>query len=220
MGKSPILQGISATRVTAMALGIVTGIAGMEHGFFEILQGNIATNGLVIEAIGSAQKFWELGTEPAFTILPNFLVTGILAMIFGFAMIIWSGGFVHKKHGAPVLALLTVVLFLFGGGFAPIGSALVAIYVASKINKPLTWWNKHIPAGTQRILASSWKLSLITVVVVYLYCLWVAIFGWPLTLFFDAVLVNNIQLTTGLGLLAVMIFLIPAGFSFDTQKQV
>jgi hypothetical protein len=220
MNINPLPQDISATRITAMALGIVTGIAGMEHGFFELLQGNVASNGLVIEAIGPIQRFWELGTEPALTILPNFLVTGILAMTLGLAMIIWSGAFVHKKQGAPVLAFLTIGLFLFGGGFAPIGSALVAILAAARINKPLTWWKKHLPVRIQGFLTKSWKWSLVIVVIVYLYCLWVAIFGWPLTLFFDATTVNNIQLVTGLGLLAVMVYLLPAGFAFDIQKHV
>jgi hypothetical protein len=215
-----LLQETSATRLTAMALGIVTGIAGMEHGLFELLQGNVTTNGLVIEAIGPTQRFWELGTEPAFTVLPNFLVTGILAIAFGLAMIIWSGAFVQKKSGALILALLTVGLFLFGGGFAPIGSALVAIYAASKINKPLTWWKKHLPEEVRRILAGSWIWTLVIVVVVYLYCLWVAIFGWPLTSFLNAETVNNVQLITGLVLLAFMIYLIPAGISYNIQKQV
>ena len=38
----------AATRITAAALGTAAGIAGLEHGIFEILQGNIPPSGLVI----------------------------------------------------------------------------------------------------------------------------------------------------------------------------
>ncbi len=40
-----------ATRTTVATLGTVFGLSGMSHGFFEILQGNSATNGLFIAAI-------------------------------------------------------------------------------------------------------------------------------------------------------------------------
>jgi hypothetical protein len=41
----------------------------INHGLFEILQGNNSTNGFFIEAIGDANRFWVHGTEAAFTIL-------------------------------------------------------------------------------------------------------------------------------------------------------
>ena len=67
-----------ATRNIVTAVGVMLGIAGINHGFFETLQGNIPTNGLIIQAIGDAQQMWIHGTEEAFTIVPNFLITGIL----------------------------------------------------------------------------------------------------------------------------------------------
>ena len=60
---------------------------------------------------------------------------------------------------------------------------------------------------------------LIFVVVAYLHCVVVAIFGWPLTLFFEPMTVNDIQLTVGLVVLGMMFYLIPAGFAFDVRKQ-
>ena len=220
MGNRAVLPNFSASRVNVIALGILTGLAGMEHGFFEILQGSVAPSGVVIEAIGPAHRFWELGTEIALTIVPNFLVTGILAMTIGLAIIIWSSAFVQKKYGAHVLAILTTMLLLFGGGFAPIGSAVVAIIIATRINKPLVWWSTHIPARILGFLARSWKWSLSIVVAVYLFCIWAAIFGWPLLLFFDARTVNNILLVTGLVDLVFMLYLIPTGFAFDIKKQI
>src|SRR4030067_1510516 len=92
-------QSISATRVIASTLGAIVGLAGMEHGFFEMLQGSVTTNGLVIDAIGPTQKLWAGATEPALTIIPNFLVSGILAMIVGFSVTLWAVAFVQRQYG-------------------------------------------------------------------------------------------------------------------------
>ena len=109
-----------ATRIIVAAMGIMLGIAGMNHGFFEILQGNTPTGSLIIQAIGDEQQMWIHGTEEAFTVVPNFLLTGILAISVSIAIIIWSVGFVHKKHGPTVFILLFVLLFLTGGGIGQI----------------------------------------------------------------------------------------------------
>ena len=60
----------------------------MSHGFFEILQGNVSTPSLFISAIGESQKMWPHGNEPAFTLIPNFLVTGIAEMLVGLAIVV------------------------------------------------------------------------------------------------------------------------------------
>ena len=86
--------------------GIMLGIAGLDHGFFETLQGNTATNGWIIQAIGDAQQMWIHGTEEAFTIVPNFLSTGLLAIAVSIAIMIWSVRFMDTKYGSTMFILL------------------------------------------------------------------------------------------------------------------
>ena len=107
-----------ATRIIVAVIGVLLGIAGMEHGFFEVLQGNTPTDGLIIQAIGDAHQMWFYGTEEAFTVVPNFLITGILTMGVGLAITIWSVGFIQTEKGPLVLGLLFIALFLVGGGIA------------------------------------------------------------------------------------------------------
>jgi len=152
-----------ATKIIVSTIGVLLGIAGLDHGFFEILQGNTPTDGLIIQAIGDAQQMWFYGTEEAFTIIPNFLVTGILAVLVSLAIIVWSVGFLHTRHGASIFGLLFIALFLVGGGIAAqIMFVPVTWAVATRINKPLTWWRKVLPEGIRGILAkvcrSSWQL--------------------------------------------------------------
>ena len=61
-----------ATKVIVTALGIIFGLSGISHGFFETLQGNNPTNGMFISAIGVNQRMWLHGAEPAFTLSQTF----------------------------------------------------------------------------------------------------------------------------------------------------
>jgi len=149
-----------ATRINVAALGTIFGISGISHGFFETLQGNVPTNGLFIFAIGEAQKMWPHGNEPAFTLLPSFLLAGISAMIVGFAIIIWSLGFVHRKNGPTILLLLFITLLLVGGGVAQILFFPFIWLVSIRINQPLTWWQKILPIQIRKPLAMLWTWSL------------------------------------------------------------
>lgn len=58
-------------QITASALGIPVGLAGIMHGIFEILQGNVRTQGMMIAAIVPEHRFWEYGWETAFTLVPK-----------------------------------------------------------------------------------------------------------------------------------------------------
>ncbi len=54
--RSPFYN-LNATRVIVTTIGVILGFSGFNHGFFEFLQGNTPTDGLVIQAIGEAQRF-------------------------------------------------------------------------------------------------------------------------------------------------------------------
>ena len=210
---------ISATRVVASTLGALVGLAGINHGFFEILQGNVAPSSLMIDAIGPAQRFWEYGTETALTIVPNFLVSGILSILVGFLVIIWAVAFVDKKYGAGILMLLSIILFLVGGGFAPIFMAILASLAATRINKPLNFWRAVLPGFVQRFLAKIWLGSLIAFVLLFLISVEIAIFGWPLTSFFDVDTAFNLLNTLSYLMVGLMLLSILTGFAHDIQQQ-
>jgi MFS family permease len=210
----------SATRVIASTSGILVGVAGMEHGLFEILQGNVRPGGLVIEAIGPAQRLWEHGAEPAFTVIPNMLITGILAMAVGLLVIIWSGAFIDRKYGPLVMMLLSIALFLVGGGFAPLVLAVLPVAAATGINRPLTWWRRHLPPKLRGFLAGLWAWSLIVFALLCLFAMGVAIFGYPLLWFFSAD--HTVNLLSSLGNVTFFILgpvAVLTALAYDIQKQ-
>lgn len=207
-----------STRTIVATIGVILALAGLDHGIFEILQGSKPASGLIIQAIGPEQNLW--GTEEAFTIVPNFLVTGILAVLVSLAMIVWSVGFVHTKHGATVLGLLFIALFLVGGGIAAqIMFAPVTWASATRINQPLIWWRKVLPEGLRRGLARIWPVTLTLGSVSFLIGLFIAITGYvPGVSEDERILVVCWSFVFGGGLGGYLLTFL-AGFSHDIQIQ-
>jgi hypothetical protein len=205
----------------ASTVGAVVGLAGLEHGFFEMLQGNATPSGIVIDAIGPAQELWPGASERAITVIPNFLVTGILAMVMGLLVTIWAVAFVQRKHGAWILFLLSIVLFLVGGGAAPIVLALSASAVATRIGKPLTWWRAHLSVKARGHLAKLWPWSIIAFVLVFWSSVVIQVTGLPLTLFLDANTTDISSVSTILGYVSLVLLLFSAftGFAYDIQRR-
>jgi hypothetical protein len=114
----------------ASILGIFAGIACASHGPGEILQGNIAPNGIMIEAW---PELASLGGEPAMTLIPNFFVTGILAIIFGILVTIWAALCIKRKNGGLVLILLSLIMLTIGGGIIPPMLGVIAGIISIRI---------------------------------------------------------------------------------------
>ncbi|OLS22344.1 MAG: hypothetical protein ThorAB25_25690 [Candidatus Thorarchaeota archaeon AB_25] len=206
-------KNLTATRGIVSVFGILIGLAGIEHGIFEILQGDAPTGGIMIDAIGDAYRFWPGASERALTIVPNFFWTGILAVIFGVLVVTWSLYFVQRKYGATIFLLLAVTLFLVGGGFAPIFLTILGAATATRIEQPLNWWREHLPA--RKVLVKFWPSILILFVIVFWSTVGIQIFGLP-------VAVDAIYTIRGV-LSIVMVTLIPVvvivGLAKDIQNK-
>jgi hypothetical protein len=209
-----------ATRAVASTLGVLVGLAGVEHGFFELLQGNVTPSGMMIDAIGPTQRFWEHGTERALTIVPSFLLTGVLALVFGLSVIIWAGAFVDRRYGAGTLMLLSIILWSVGGGFAPIFIAAFAGVTATRINRPLNWWRAHLPPPTGSFLARLWPWFIILFVIVYAVGVEIAVFGYPLLWFYSADITFSIQNALAYVMLVLCPFSILTALSHDIQGRI
>lgn len=167
----------NGTKAVAAALGVCVGVSGLDHGFFEALQGSTATPGLIVQAIGPAQQMWVYGTEEAFTIVPNFLLTGALAMLVGLVTIIWSIRYLDRPNGSRVLLLLGGLLFLVGGGIGMFVFLLAGWLVARRIHRPLTWVPSRLPGTARKSLRRSWPAWIVVGLALYAFALEIAIVG-------------------------------------------
>ena len=203
----------SATRVVASLFGVAAGIAGIEHGYFEILQGNVRPDSLVIASMGppcEPEKVWN-ACEPAMTVIPSFLVTGILAIIVGLAVLIWAAAFVQRKNGGVVLILLSIALLLVGGGLFPPLIGIIASVAGTKINAPLARQPMHLSGSILRFLAKLWPWPLV------IFLIW--IFGqWIIGYFFNEFLQKNgyLSLLLIVGLLPLSVF---TGYAYDIHDR-
>jgi hypothetical protein len=209
------------TRMIVTTIGIILAIAGLDHGIFEILQGNTPTGGLIIQAIGPGHQMWHYGTEEAFTIIPNFLLTGIAAVMVSLAIIIWSIGFVHTKHGTSVLGVLFILLFLVGGGIAAqIIFAPVTWAAATRIHKPLNGWLKILPENIRRRIAKLWRYTLAIGCLSFLVGLFIAITGYVPGQNDPETILNICWAFIFIGGLGMYLLTFVCGFAHDSQQQI
>jgi hypothetical protein len=159
-------------------LGVLLALGGMDHGLFEVFQGNKPTRGLIVHAIGEQYRMWAYGTEDAFTLIPNFLISGVAAIVVSALIALWSVGFIHKKNGSLAFLLLSIVLFLVGGGVAQIVFITLAWAVSTRINKPLTWLRVVLAESVLRVLAKLWLWLLMVFTLLALIALEIAIVGY------------------------------------------
>jgi hypothetical protein len=199
-----------STRTTASWLGVAAGIAGLEHGYFEILQGNSKPAGLMIASIGppcAPEEIWN-ACEPALTILPNFLITGFLAVILGLMILAWSAVFMKRKNAGTILILLSVALLLFGGGLFPPLIGIVGGAAGTKINEPFI--GKQ-PGGILHLGVRLWPWLLVILLV------W--LFGqFPVGYFFN----DFLKSIMGFGLLLILTMLpfsVYAGYAHDAADS-
>ncbi len=214
---TPAHNSVSATRSIVAVVGILCGFSGLEHGFFETLQGNVRPEALLINAIGPAQRFWPGGTEPALTLVPSFLVTGILAMLAGLLVIVWSIAFVQKSHGAAGFFGLSLFQFLAGGGFAQIFLVVVTTAAATQILRPWRGW-RRLPS----VWGKFWLPLIVLFTVVLLFSMYAAIFDIRILLGHWVQLepdqMSQMLYVVGYSLLALLPLTFLAGFAHDANR--
>jgi hypothetical protein len=167
-----------STWITAAVFGVLLAISGIQHGFFEILQGNKITETFIIQSIGMDNQRWMNGEE-AFTLLHNFFITGFSAIMVSVVILIWSIGFLKKSFGPPIFFLLFVLLTLVGGGIAHVLFFLPVWLFSQRINKEISWKGKGLSSRNMKILSASWIYLLIFSSLLFLAALELLFFGIP-----------------------------------------
>jgi hypothetical protein len=190
------------------------GVAGIEHGIGEIFQGNVHAEGLVFPSWPDAAFFRMVSGEPAMSFIPNMLTSGVLALLFSVAYVIWAIGFPHRKKGPLAMIVLAVGMMLFGGGLFPPVLAFLMGLVAARIPRPKKWWSDKAPSGLQRFFARAWGW-------IFALCAlaWLALFP-GLNLLGYSFGVENEALTITIILLALvtLVLTIISAYAHDAQR--
>lgn len=150
------LTRVNGARLVATLFGLLAGLGGITHGIGEVLQGNIVPSGIIIDSWTQGPIATNMGGEPAMTIVPNLLVTGLLTIVVSLAILVWAAVFVQRKNGGRILIGLSIVMLLVGGGFGPPIIGILAGAAGTGINAPLTGWRSRLSANVQHLLAKLW----------------------------------------------------------------
>jgi hypothetical protein len=161
-GGSRVTAMNSSTALVVRILGAVVGSSGAIHGVYSALMGNTPTGGMLLPAVG------------AFTVVQNYLITGILAICLGVAVIVWTIGFIGRRHGPAVYVLLSASLFLVGGGIAEVAVIIVAGLLSTRIRNPLDRWHRLAGRPVGRALSKLWPYALAIASTFFLvgYAIW------------------------------------------------
>jgi len=205
----------NATKIFTSTFGAIMALAGIEHGIGEVLQGNVAPNGMMILSWPESEFFRNLGGEPAMTIIPNLFITGILAIFFSLILLVWATLFVQRKNGGLVMILISIAMLLVGGGIFPPILGMIIGSIGMKINSPLTWWRAHLPVGFMNFLKKLWPWSYTACIIAWLS----AILGPGLLGYFFGVnspAIILVILFIAFGSLLLTVF---TGFAYDIHGQ-
>ncbi|MBA7581700.1 hypothetical protein ES708_23609 [subsurface metagenome] len=198
----------NATRVTVSTYGTILSIAGLEHGVGEMLQGSITPSGIMIESWPDIEAYKILAGEPAMTIIPNLLLSGILTMIVSIILMIWAVKHIEKKNGGQVLILLSLILLLIGGGFGPPIMGFIVGWAGTKINSPLRW------SAGRSTFGKIWPFIFVASIIGY-FSLWPGLV--ILSQFFPAASLPVTQLT--LFSFSTLILALLSSFAYDNTKR-
>lgn len=195
----------NATRATVSTFGAIIGVAGLEHGVGEILQGNVAPSGIIIESWPDIEAYEILAGEPAMTIIPNLLLSGILTVIVSIILIIWAVMHIEKRNGGKIMIFLSFILLLVGGGFGPPIMGFIVGWAGTRINSPMDWL-----AG-RNSFGKIWPILFVAGIIGY-FSLWPGLV--ILSGFFPADSLPVLQLT--LFSFSTLILAILTGFAYDS----
>lgn len=153
----------SATRTAVTVLGLLAGAAAVEHGVGEILQGPGAPGSVTIESWPDSEAFAAVAGEPAMTVLPDLLLSGVVTVVVAAGLAVHLVRLAPGRHQGVVLLGLAVLLLLVGGGFGP---PLLLMLLAVALMLPAD--TPREPTRVRRWVAAGWRPLLAVTVAAYL----------------------------------------------------
>jgi len=153
---------VNALKKTSTALGVYASLLGLEHGIFQILRNDVKPSGWLIYAIGPAcdpELVWH-SCFPAITVLPTFPASGIAAILISLYLLVWVTEFSETMFATRLIAIFSILLLPFGGGFVPVYIGLLASLSLALHGS--RWRNsaRH-PSNITMLVSHLWRPALI-----------------------------------------------------------
>ena len=149
------IHNTAASKISSI-FGVLGGLGGIVHGVGEVLQGNVLTDSFFFSSWTQGPIAIYLDGDPAFSLIPNLLITGILTLLFSAATIIYALLIYRNKIKGRLLIILSIIMLLVGGGVGPPILTLLAGLAALGVGSSYLWWRQHLPRQVQRVFTMIW----------------------------------------------------------------
>jgi hypothetical protein len=126
--------------MTVQWLGVLATATGVEHGIGDIAQGWQRPPGLVFPSWAESEAFRLLGGEPAMSVIPNYVISGLASVAVAIVLAVWCATQLHRRSTGLVIVLVSLVLLLVGGGFGPPLIGVIVGVLASRIGAAPRRW--------------------------------------------------------------------------------
>lgn len=145
-----------ACGATATVFGVLAGIGGVTHGIGEVLQGNVAVEGIAIDSWTTGPIARNMGGEPGITVMPTALWAGVVTLVFSLAVVAWSLAGVRRNRGGTVLILLSAGMLVAGGGVGPPVIGVLAGVIGRWSGRRQPNWIRRRSIRIRSVLAKAW----------------------------------------------------------------
>jgi len=198
-----------------VVFGVFLSLAGLEHGVGEISQGNAPTNGVFIKSWGDSALFSVLGGEPAMTILPTFLLSGVSSVVVSAVILLWVLFYMKKNSSGLILVLLSLLLLVVGGGFGPPLMGIIVGLAGTRLNSEFPLLKKIRSRRLLTAISVIWFISVPVGMLCYLFLLPGSIILWRVSGFNDP----GIIVTVSLAAFVMIVVSIASAYSYDSRLE-
>jgi hypothetical protein len=147
LGSLPILGAVC---------GGLAGVGGTVHGVGEVVQGSRSTGAMLFNSWADGRIARNLGGEPAMSLIPDLLLTGILTIVASLAVLAWAVTSLERPHAGGRLVLLCTVMLLVGGGFGPPVLGMLAGAAGAAAQARGQRWTGRLTTRPVRLLGALW----------------------------------------------------------------
>jgi hypothetical protein len=154
---------VGAAHVCIGTFGVLAAVAAVEHGVGEIMQGFHPAGSVIFQSWPDSPAFASLNGEPALTLVPNLGVSGILSILVATVLAVFAVRSADRAHAGLVLAGISAMLLLVGGGFGPPLLGILLAVTAARARAP-----GRRPGRIRQRLSRSWRPLLVVTVLAYL----------------------------------------------------
>jgi len=151
------LKHIPPPRAIAATFGAIAGLSNMAYAVAEALEGHTRPTAV----------FFTLNGQPAITVLPDMLLTGVIGFCLSLTFTLCAILFTKRWQGGLAMLLISCLQIPFGAGLVRLFQAIIYSLVGTRIDRPLKLWTAILRQPSRSKFSRLWPASFIVCAILY-----------------------------------------------------